>query len=476
MKTYAPKIRIVIGGSTFFSRSTPHLFQFFPEIDYLVVGEGELPLKNLVAGFLEKGSVESLKIPALFKKSFQQEKDPIEPDQLPDLRLLPAPDYDDYFERLKQMAPDKRFFPVLPIEMSRGCPWQGISSGKNSGGCAFCNLNLQWKGYRIKDPDQVAADIRHLVSTHQVLSVAFTDNLIPKKCSKSLFKALSQMKIDFHLFCEVRADIPFEALCAMKAAGLVEVQAGIESLSRSLLKRIRKGTTAIQNLEFMKNCEALGILNRSNLILQFPQSSDSEVEETLRTMDYAYPYRPLRGVEFWLGAESPIWLHPQSFGINLVFNHPNYQKLFPKEIARDLPMMIQAYRGDVSNQRRKWASVRRKLKEWEKAYATLHKGFPKIPILSFRDGAAFILIQERRLNAPSITHRLTGISRLIYLFCQHRRSIHEILHRFKGMPAEKIGPFLKMMVDKKLMYQENEVYLSLAIPVTGEKGLPVRDG
>jgi hypothetical protein len=30
--------------------------------------------------------------------------------------------------------------------------------------------------------------------------------------------------------------------------------------------------------------------------------------------------------------------------------------------------------------------------------------------------------------------------------------------------ADKIEPFLKMMVDKKLMFQENDNYLSLAVP------------
>jgi hypothetical protein len=57
-----------------------------------------------------------------------------------------------------------------------------------------------------------------------------------------------------------------------------EVQIGIEALSSRLLKKLHKGTRAIQNLEIMKNCEMLGIRNISNLILQFrsiPKNSGS---------------------------------------------------------------------------------------------------------------------------------------------------------------------------------------------------------
>jgi hypothetical protein len=32
------------------------------------------------------------------------------------------------------------------------------------------------------------------------------------------------------------------------------------------------------------------------------------------------------------------------------------------------------------------------------------------------------------------------------------------------LTADRIEPFLKMMVDKKLMFQENDNYLSLAVP------------
>jgi hypothetical protein len=58
-----------------------------------------------------------------------------------------------------------------------------------------------------------------------------------------------------------------------------------------------------------------------------------------------------------------------------------------------------------------------------------------------------------------------GTSRAIYLFCQRHRSLKRILAHFPGIAEDKIVPFLRMMVDKRLMFEENGKYLSLAIPV-----------
>jgi hypothetical protein len=82
-----------------------------------------------------------------------------------------------------------------------------------------------------------------------------------------------------------------------------------------------------------------------------------------------------------------------------------------------------------------------------------------------RDGGDFLIIRQRRVNTEPLHHRLTGTSRLIYLFCNHHRSLKKIRDRFPAFAEDKIVAFLKMMVAKKLMFEENDRYLSLAVPV-----------
>ena len=54
----------------------------------------------------------------------------------------------------------------------------------------------------------------------------------------------------------------------------------------------------------------------------------------------------------------------------------------------------------------------------------------------------------------------------IYLFCRHHRSLKRIFDRFPSVTLYRIEPFLKMMVGKKLMFGENDNYLSLAVPAS----------
>lgn len=277
-----------------------------------------------------------------------------------DLTGLQAPDYDDYFKTLQSFAPQKRFFPVIPVEASRGCWWQTSVRPGHGGGCAFCNLNLQWNGYRRKRTSQVVSEVDTLTSRHQLLSVAFTDNVLPAGATERLFTGLKRLGKDFKLFSEIRATTPLKSLKQMRAAGMAEVQVGIEALSSRLLQKMNKGVSAIQNLEIMKNCEALGIKNDANLIIYFPGSDDMDVSETLAVLDYAMVFRPLKAVAFWLGLESPVWRDPTAFQIQAVYNHPHYRVLFPREIAKSCQFVVQAHRGDLTRQRKRWEPVRKR--------------------------------------------------------------------------------------------------------------------
>ena len=127
--------------------------------------------------------------------------------------------------------------------------------------------------------------------------------------------------------------------------------------------------------------------------------------------------------------------------------------------------MIQAYRGDLGYQRKIWQPVLKKVATWHKIYTELHQGPRCSPILSLRDGGDFLILRQRRLNTEPLHHRLKGSSRLIYIFCSHHRSLKKIRDRFPAFAEDKIVAFLKMMVAKKLMFEENDRYLSLAVPV-----------
>ena len=476
IKRLSPGIKVVVGGTTFCGPSARDFLDVFTPIDFIVQGEGEIPLKGLIT-FLNAGQKPEkiTDIPGIVSRTSARDFSG-RFSQVSEMKMLPCPDYGDYFKALERFPLENRFFPTLPIEASRGCWWNRFAlpankpekqvNAENSSkmGCAFCNLNLQWEGYRTKTPQQVSREIDALTSEHQTLSIAFVDNVMPVSKGRDVFQEIGKLQKDIKLFGEIRANTSLPALQRMRRAGLQEVQVGIESLSAGLLKKMNKGTRVIQNLEIMKHCEMLGLKNSSNLILGFPGSDADDVAKTLEALEFAMPFQPLKPVRFWLGLESPVWKDYRKFNIKSIFNHPGYGILFPEETIRKLLFIIQSYRGDVTWQKKAWQPVERKIIQWHKMYADMHTNAFSRPILSYQDGGTFLIIRQRKHRAASETHRLTGLSREIYLFCQTNCSTERILAAFPDLTTEKVMPFLRMMNDKQLMFKENDRYLSLASP------------
>jgi ribosomal peptide maturation radical SAM protein 1 len=466
LKMHHPHTPMVFGGSLFSGTSCRHLFEVFPEIDAVIIGEGELPLTHLIRWVCSGNDISDAHVyPGIVTGKTTDITKVFSFSQIPTLNQLPTPDFDDYFNLLGSFESEKHFFPVLPAEISRGCWYRTGQSGKASKGCNFCNLNLQWKGYRHKSAKKIADELDRLSSRHRLLSFAFMDNALPTISIKPIFSEIRDLKKEFRFFAEIRAGLPEAILSVLKTAGVEEVQIGIEALSTQMLRKLNKGTTAIQNIEIMKHCEALGIKNNSNLLVQFPGSDQTDIAETLGAIDFAMPFRPLKIVHFWLGLASPVCESPKTFGLFNVKNHPHYSSMFPESVHRKLRFMIQSYRSDRIYQKKLWKPVKDKVSHWEKTYGELFRKARAHPILFYEDGREFLIIRQRRVGKHSITHRLTGPSRKIYLFCGHARSIRRILAEFPRLTEDTLMPFLKMMTEKKLMFKDANKFLSLAVPL-----------
>ncbi len=334
------------------------------------------------------------------------------------------------------------------------------------GGCSFCNLNIQWDGYRKKSAIKILNEMTQLSNEYKILSFSFVDNLIPRDEIIHLSSAIKGLKKDFNLFGEFRAKTTFSELSSLARAGFSRIQVGIEALSTGLLKKIRKGTTTMDNIEIMKNCESpeLPELN-GNLIIEFPGSDEKDVKETLRNLNFVKYFRPLKAIPFMLEYGSPVYQMPQDYGIKRIYNHYFYRNLFPSDIYKNMKFMILSYWGQRRKQKRLWADVRNKVEQWEEYYRKMHTRPYSPPILYFRDGGDFLIIHQRMVEGRDMVHRLKGTSREIYLFCQEHKSIKQILQRLPHLSEERLMPFLRMMVDKRLMFNEGTRYLSLAVPL-----------
>jgi ribosomal peptide maturation radical SAM protein 1 len=452
----------VVGGASCAGELGRSLLTNIPQIDFVVNGEGELPLAELV-NRLKGGDLEGESSSGLLWRDAQGRIRGGELNQLTDLAELPVPDYQDYFHQLSQQPHLNSLVPSLPVETSRGCWWHRTKSGSVDRACKFCNLNLQWRGYRSKKPLQVAHEMEELAAKHTSLKFFFVDNILDAAKLDDLFSCIGALGRNFEIFTELRASTTRQQLIGMRRAGVTQVQIGVEALSTRLLRKINKGITTIQNIEVMKHCEELGIQHLSNIMLGFPGSDAEDVAETLDNLKFVSSYQPLRQVRFWLGQDSPVALDPEQYGIRRITNHPYYKSLLPDSLGTSLCLMVKTYIGDRTRQKRLWRPVDREINLWQKQYQSLRRQHFPAPLLSYRDGGDFLLIRRRSPGTEMETFRLRGSSRAIYRFCETRQSLTKISSQFPRFSSDQLQHFITDMVDKRLMFQEGKQVLSLAI-------------
>ena len=451
LKKNHPNIPVVLGGSTCVPEIGSSLLQVFPNIDFVIAGEGEQALLGLCRYLQGKAKDPGLGVLDRGNAAIPQNQPPILSacNEVPDLNTLPVPDYDDYFSELKESG--LGFIPQLPLEFSRGCWWNK---------CAFCNLNLQWRGYRFKKSARMLHEVELMTKKYRCLDVTFTDNALPPAEADRFFTAMQKSGKDIRFFGEIRTTNKPEQYANFHRGGLDSVQIGIEAFSSSLLKRMNKGVTVMDNLAAMKYCTEAGIRLDGNLILEFPCSSEQEVRETLRVLEFALPFRPLTSAGFFLGHGSPVWSDPDKYHIRTIQHHPYNRKLYPGNILTRLDLLIKQGTGDREQQRKIWRPVRKKMKEWT-VFHNNRTG--SIPALSYRDGGGFIIIRQEYPDRPTEHHRLTGISAEIYLACKTPVAIKSLLSGFNSVTEKALTVFLSDLENKKLLFRDRDMCLALAV-------------
>lgn len=448
IKEDQPDVPIVFGGSTCTPEIGSSLLQVFPQINYVITGEGETPLLELSQYI--SGNKTELSDAILKRECANSQKVNASHQEIKNLDALPTPDYDDYFRELNESG--LGFIPVLPMEFSRGCWWNK---------CSFCNLNLQWCGYRAKSAAKMQDELQQLQKSYHCLDFTFTDNALPPREAKTFFSSIAEKGLDIRFFGEIRAKGKAKQYKQYAIGGLTSVQVGIEALSNSLLAQMDKGATVMDNVAVMKFAIAAGIRLDGNLILDFPGSTDAQAEETLSNLDVVLPYHPLSAVSFFLGHGSPVCNNPHKFGIQAILQHPHNKKIYPPELLQQLVMMIKSYRGDRMQQKKRWQPIRTQIQKWQTFHANRSGRHPSA--LTYRDGEDFLIIRQEKPGCPPLNHRLRGTSRRIYLACEEPIDKKELPALFPSIRKKQLNGFLADLVKKRLLFIDNEKCLALAV-------------
>lgn len=310
IKDIDPNIVTVVGGPhpSALPRETHEYFG----ADYGFKGDSEKGFSAFCDLLAEAGPqelanspAELRKIPGLIWKSDKGLTN-VNPIWIPmDLDEIPMPAWDLMPPDRYPLSPHAAFmqnFPVSPMMVSRGCPFD----------CTFCaSFITKGRQVRYRSVDNVIAEIRHLIENYGIKEIQFIDDNFTLR--RSYVKQFCQRIIDeglkFSWCCPngVRLDtLRPDMLELMREAGCYSLSVGIESGSQRVLDFTKRDTPMKMIEEKVDMIGEAGIETVGFFILGFPTEKPSEIEETI---DFALRlnleranfmnYHPFPGTESW---------------------------------------------------------------------------------------------------------------------------------------------------------------------------------
>lgn len=273
VKETLPSCKVVVGG--WHPSYEPDSMLQHPEIDYVVMGEGERAMVEL-ATHISKGG-DDRAVAAIAGVACRREGKIIKtaPKFISDLDQIPFP--------ARHLLPmhlydrSMEFLSVKPVDnmnIIRGCPFN----------CAFCEVKLWGQTCRAFSPSRVVEEIDYLVTNYGTKGIYFiNDNFtIRKKETAEICALIRKNKLDIEWVCDTRVDlISRELLKKMKAAGCKTIWFGVESGSPRILRKINKGVTLEQTATAFKICREEGIQIACSFILGIPGETADDMKASL---------------------------------------------------------------------------------------------------------------------------------------------------------------------------------------------------
>lgn len=183
----------------------------------------------------------------------------------------PSPPLDDYVRIGPRQAAQKRLFNVVPIMTTRGCPYN----------CEFCCVHDIF-GSRVRHLP-VASVVRDIVDSAGRYFIFLDDNIIgDARYARELFRAIAPLGIRWVGQASLSFVKDTELLQLASDSGCVGLFFGLESVSESQLKTMRKSIKAIEGIrEAIRKVKSFGIYLHASVIFGFDSDTPATFPETL---------------------------------------------------------------------------------------------------------------------------------------------------------------------------------------------------
>lgn len=304
IKNKYPTIPIILGGlhATCFPNYTLNK----SGADYVIVGEGEEPIKLLLQAIKTKNIPHQIKGLVCAEANISDLNYNLLP--LEEFKLLPPPAFD--------LLPNGSY-DTMPLESSRGC----LHS------CVFCSIphRRNWRGL---DVDTLLKRVTYakqfLFKFKNQNVINFTDDCFTQDIerAKIVLNKLAEQGNGVKYFIEARVSnllkdnliefIPYDIIASM--------QIGVECGYNDGLRLVKKGTTVERVYECVKRLYEVGLNKKAFLsfIIGFPWEGEKEIYKTIETViDIVDKYK-IRCIVNWLiFLPSDLWNEKEKYSINV---------------------------------------------------------------------------------------------------------------------------------------------------------------
>ncbi|WP_048190289.1 B12-binding domain-containing radical SAM protein [Methanobacterium sp. SMA-27] len=359
VKKIDPNIKTVVGGQHFTALAQESL-EDYSEIDFIIRGEGELTLLDLVQTL--KYEKVPLKVRGIsFRHNGKVIHNPDRPlvDNLDD---LPFPGYhfvEDHIDKyhFKMMAGPNAGYAM--VEASRGCIHK----------CTFCSQWPYWGGkWRSKSPERIADEMAHIYNEYDISFLWLTDdNLGLGKKTSEICDELIKKDItdDLTWFFQARSDDIIKnakILPKLRKAGNYWIMAGLERHDDNTLNKYQKGIKPSNSKLSMDLLKENGIFSQATMIMGDRKDSHSSMQDFREYVNYVDPdlaifmvLTPFPGTDLYKTARGKGWLQEDNWA-----NYDMIHAVMPTEhltISEVQEELFKCYRDFYGSMKRRITGI-----------------------------------------------------------------------------------------------------------------------
>ena len=273
---------IIVAGGPHPSGCPEETLKQLPDLDFIIIGEGEIGFRKLLEFLKEERSLKNYKefskIPGL---AWRQDDKIIcnEPIFIEDLDSLGLPAYDLMPPNTYIGSTGSGFMKSKHIGFicsSRGCPRL----------CTFCaGSKVNSRKTRFRNPKNVVEEIKMVHDKYGIREIQFTDPdlSINKKHLRKICELMIKEKIKIYWSSAIHsASLDEKLLGLMKKSGCYMIRLGVESGSERILKMIKKGISFDRIEKLTKLINKHGIHVHAFFMIGFPTETMEDIKKTLK--------------------------------------------------------------------------------------------------------------------------------------------------------------------------------------------------